>query len=65
MLYGVCDDRTISLESMRQVIFPIAASVDFLNAILQKVRQTLLQKQKIGRRGLYLADPAPTFRDIE
>jgi hypothetical protein len=65
MFYGVCDDRAMSLESVRQLIFPFAALVDFFNAILQEIREMLLQKQKIGRWGVYLADPAPTLRDIE
>ena len=38
MFYGVCDDRAISLESVRQLIFPFAALVDFFHANLQEIR---------------------------
>ena len=65
MFYGVCDDRTMSLEPVRQLILPITALVDFLGAILQEIRQTSLQKQQLGRRGIYLSDLAPTLRDIK
>jgi hypothetical protein len=32
MFYGVCDDRAISLEPVRQLIFPFAAVVDLFAA---------------------------------
>jgi hypothetical protein len=37
MFYGVMDDRVTSLKSVCQIIFPLAVSVDFFNAILQKI----------------------------
>jgi hypothetical protein len=65
MFYGVRDDRAMSLEPVRQLVFPFAALVDFFNAILQEIRQTSLQKQQVGRWRIYLADPAPTLRYVK
>lgn len=37
MFYGVIDDRVTSLKSVCQIIVSLAISVDFFNAILQKI----------------------------
>jgi hypothetical protein len=65
MLCSVRHDRSISLEPVRQLIFPFPALVDFFNAILEEIRQTSLQQHQLGRWGIYLADPAPTLRNIK
>ena len=44
MPHRVGDDRAIPLETMRQLILPFLARIDFLKAVLEKVRQVTLQE---------------------
>jgi len=44
MLYRVGDDRAIPLKTMRQLILPFLAGVDFLGTVLEKVREVMLQE---------------------
>lgn len=65
MFRCVGNDGAVTFETVRQLIFSVFELIDFLYAVLQKVRKTPLQQHKISRRSINLARATPAFQNRE